>query len=145
MEIGLSNKISVGSIFIQNCLIKYIAEIWQYFVYILYNILFVIWQDFVIVWQNTPCTVQWCSRETVTLETATWLKFRDETETETLSKTPRPRRKTWSSRPRLETSKFVHIAEIFQKKCRHHFWPWASAEGKRAFPPLRLKLNTKIL
>jgi len=58
MEIGLSNKISVGSIFIQNCLIKYIAEIWQYFVYILYNILFVIWQDFVIVWQNTPCTVQ---------------------------------------------------------------------------------------
>jgi len=28
--------------------------------------------------------------ETVTFETETWLKFRDETETETSSKTPRP-------------------------------------------------------
>jgi len=52
--------------------------------------------------------------ETVTFETETWLKFRDYTETETLSKTSRPRLETLlSSRPRLETSKFVHFAEIF--------------------------------
>jgi len=29
----------------------------MYFVDIITNILFVIWQDCVIVWQNTPCTV----------------------------------------------------------------------------------------
>ena len=50
-------------------------------------------------------------------ETETWLKFRDETETS--SKSPRPKLKTWRSR--LETSKFVRFTEIF-KKCRHHFW-----------------------
>jgi len=32
--------------------------------------------------------------ETATFETETWLKFRDETETETSSKTPRPRLET---------------------------------------------------
>jgi len=33
------------------------CRIWQYFDKIICNILFEIWQDFVIVWQNTPCTV----------------------------------------------------------------------------------------
>jgi len=53
--------------------------------------------------------------ETITFETETetWLKFRDEIETS--SKTPRPRLKTCSSIPRLDTSKFVHFAEFFQK------------------------------
>jgi len=37
---------------------KNVAEFWPYFVNIISNILFVIWQDFVIVWQNTPCTVR---------------------------------------------------------------------------------------
>jgi len=36
---------------------KNVAEFSQYFVDIVSNILFVIWQDFLIVWQNTPCTV----------------------------------------------------------------------------------------
>jgi len=36
---------------------KNIAENWLYFVNILCNILVVVWQVFVIVWQNTPCTV----------------------------------------------------------------------------------------
>jgi len=40
--------------------------------------------------------------ETVTSETETWLKFRDETEA--LSNKPRPR--PGSSRTRLETSRF---------------------------------------
>ena len=47
--------------------------------------------------------------KTVTFKTETWLKFRDETETS--SKTPRPRIETWSSRPRLEISKFVHFSK----------------------------------
>ena len=38
---------------------------------------------------------------TVTFETETWLKFRDETETKTSSKNPR-----------LETSKFRHFVKI---------------------------------
>jgi len=49
--------------------------------------------------------------EKVTLETKTQLKFQDEIETS--SKTPRLQ--TWRSRPRLETSKFLHFAEIFWK------------------------------
>ena len=42
------------------------------------------------------------------VETETWLKFRDETETSSET----PRLETWSSRPRLETSKFVHFVEF---------------------------------
>jgi len=38
----VSNTISIGSIVQLNCLIKNIAEIWQYFVNILCNMLFVI-------------------------------------------------------------------------------------------------------
>jgi len=34
-----------------------IAEFWQYFFIIICNILLVIWQDFVIVGQNTMCTL----------------------------------------------------------------------------------------
>ena len=39
------------------CNEKNVAEFWQYFVDSISNIFFVIWQDFVVVWQNTPCTV----------------------------------------------------------------------------------------
>jgi len=70
-------------------------------------------------------------------EIDTWLKFRDETETETSSKTPRPRLETWSSRLRLETSKFVHFAEIFQKNVvitSDHGRP-----QKRTFHPLEIE------
>jgi len=51
--------------------------------------------------------------ETVTfeIESETWSKFPDKTETS--SKTPRPRLETWSSRRRFETSKFVHFSGIF--------------------------------
>jgi len=42
--------------------------------------------------------------KTVTSETETWLKFRDETKT--LSWMSRPRPRPGSSRPRLETSHF---------------------------------------
>jgi len=50
----LSNTTSIGSIVKLNRLMKTMV---QYFVNIISNILFVIWQDFAIVWQNTPCTV----------------------------------------------------------------------------------------
>jgi len=50
--------------------------------------------------------------ETATFETETWLKFGDETENEISSKTPKPRLETWSSRSRLDASKFMHFAEI---------------------------------
>jgi len=33
------------------------ADNWQYYVNIICNIFFVIWQDFVIVWKNTQCTI----------------------------------------------------------------------------------------
>jgi len=36
---------------------KNAAEFWQSFANIIFNILFVIRQDFVILWQNTPCPV----------------------------------------------------------------------------------------
>ena len=52
---------------------------------------------------------QWCSRDCNPFETETWLKFWDEADTSSKS----PRLETWNSRPRLETSKFVHFAEIF--------------------------------
>jgi len=61
--------------------------------------------------------------ETVTFETETWLKFRDET----------------------ETSKFVHFAEFFQKNVVITLTMGVHGGDKRAFLPLRLKLNTKIL
>jgi len=62
-------------------------------------------------------------------------KFRDEAENETSSKTPRPR---------LETSKFVHIAEIFQKSVVTFSDHGRPQGGNRHFHPLRLKLSTKI-
>jgi len=59
--ISLSNTISIGSNDKVNRNEKYVAEFSQYVVDVVFNILFVIWhwicQDFVIVWQNTPCTV----------------------------------------------------------------------------------------
>ena len=48
-------------------------------------------------------------------ETKTWLKFRDKTETSPKTPRPRLRLETWSSRPRLETSNFVHFAKFFEK------------------------------
>jgi len=54
---SLRNTISIGFSVKVNRLMKRVAEFWKYFVDIIINILFVIWQDFVIVWQNTPCTV----------------------------------------------------------------------------------------
>ena len=55
--------------------------------------------------------------ETETFETETWLKFRDETETDTSSKTPRPRLVTWNSRPRprLETRENLCILPNLKK------------------------------
>ena len=51
-------NISIRSITKVNCLMKKnIAEFWQCFVNVIFNRLFVIWQDFVIVWQNTPCPI----------------------------------------------------------------------------------------
>jgi len=35
--------------------------------------------------------------------------------------------------------KICAFCRNFSKKCRHHFWPWASAGGKRAFPPLEIE------
>ena len=63
--------------------------------------------------------------ETVTFETETWLKFRDETETRDF--------------------KICAFCRIFPKKCRHHSDHGRPRGGKQAFLPLRLKLNTKIL
>jgi len=53
---SLSNTISIGSIKVNRFNEKF-CRIWQYFDNIICNILFVIWQYFVIVWQNTSCTV----------------------------------------------------------------------------------------
>jgi len=39
---------------------KKCCRILAVFVIIISNILYVIWQDFVIVWQNTPCTSPCC-------------------------------------------------------------------------------------
>jgi len=96
---------------------------------------------------NNHCSIVFTSEvvKIVTFETETWLKFRDETETDTSSKTPRPRLETWSSRPRprLKTSKFVHFAEIFHKNVviisdrgrpqggNGHFPPWDWNEAPR--------------
>ena len=56
--VSLSNTISIGSSDKVTCSMKKnVAEFWQYFVDIISHIWFVIWQDFVIVWQNTPCRV----------------------------------------------------------------------------------------
>ena len=67
-----------------------------------------LWNILVEVISHLPLEMcQWCSRDR---KTETWLKFRDETETS--SKTSRPTLETWSPRPRLETSKFVHFAEL---------------------------------
>ena len=58
----IGKKVQVTQLILGPLLIKLfneknISKVWQYFVNILCNILFVIWKDFVIVWQNTPCTV----------------------------------------------------------------------------------------
>jgi len=78
--------------------------------------------------------------ETVTFETETeiWLKFRDETET--LSKTLRPRLETWSSRPRFQT---LCILPKFFKKMLSSLLTIGVRGGraKRAF--LLLEIDTK--
>jgi len=51
------NTISIESIVKVNRLMKDVAELWQYFINIICNILFVPWQYFVIIWQTTLCTV----------------------------------------------------------------------------------------
>ena len=35
--------------------------------------------------------------------------------------------------------KICALFRNFSKKCRHHFWLWASAGGKRAFPPYKIE------
>jgi len=49
---GLSNTIGIGSIVKVNRLMKKLLNL-----AVFCQLLFVIWQDFAIVWQNTPCTV----------------------------------------------------------------------------------------
>jgi len=70
-------------------------QAWRYFKYLLYN-------------TNSATWLQWCGRDRNLRDL---VKDRDETETS--SKTSRPRLDTWSSRPRFETSKLVHFAKNF--------------------------------
>jgi len=70
--------------------------------------------------------------ETVTFETETWLKFRDETETS--SKTPRL--ETWSSKPRLQN---LCILPKFFKKMSSSLLTMGVRKGETGISPLEIE------
>jgi len=74
--------------------------------------------------------------ETVTFETETWLKLRDRDRD--FIKTPRLEIRDRDSRLQI-----LCILLKFFKKCRHRFWPWASARGQTGIPPLEVETKHK--
>jgi len=82
----------------------------------------------------TCCIQQWCSRD------------RNLRDRDLVKISRRDRDFIKNSETETRDFKICAFCRNFSKKFCHHFWPWASAGGaKRAIPPLRLKLSTKIL
>jgi len=77
---------------------------------------------------------QWCSRDCQ-------LRDRDLVK---ISRRDRDRDFIKNSETETRDFKICVFCGHFSKKFRHHFWPWASAGGKRTFPPLRSKLSVKF-
>jgi len=57
VKISLSNPIGIGSIVKVNCLMREMLQNFSSILSILFVIWQFIWQDFMIVWKNIPCTV----------------------------------------------------------------------------------------